>query len=704
MAQPPKTSLSARAKLDDAFGDLAVAVANVFFDDPEGIKAYRASQTPARLRKATKTTKPAEPLDLWKLEGGAAVALLPTPEEKTLALIVESDDFRAMVGLYYDPDSDEPASTRVMAFEGNEKSALKCARAWRRDFEDEAKGDDLFDEIEPDSLSGLTDLLFSMRADRVLTPRPDASKKLHAIATRAAARLRRKGELDLSESDMDYLRKYPTSLMSTLEGYVAACNAKPRDEGLVSAWQPMLMSQLAFVQPEYEDGADWAVALIQSYEARIIALANAKTIAVADWYVLPTTLVQARIPISEDAKIAFGEAGAALAPPAERGGDMPALMRDMIEKLSADAGDAFTLVSILQEVSGPLPAEARAYMVHELALAPYAIGRDAVPLLLLDSAPEVRQAAAAALEQIAVPETLSPDSLRRIIAVRNWIPTEERPMVDRAIRKAREKGVAIASWPVGTAVRTAATLIDGVSAQSVLAYSPSGRSGFLAMVLLKRAVRDTTCVTDEKRKEIKHNLEFLAQNAHGTEVSRAYVDTVVQHAIASGLAEGIVPPAGLLQIAECIGASDWKDRRLDVAAEIAELFGRLDAGDRSDARIAASLRRSNGWSHYEEIFGSWFEDVSDMPDLLAKAPKRKGAATVQFVLDEVIEKLRGRWTENLLLLALWARAAKDIEIQTRWKDFLILAHCMSSGWKLADIPLMRTAAETTLAMSPRRRH
>jgi hypothetical protein len=704
MARPPKTSLSARAKLDDALGDLAVAVANAFFDDPEGTKAFRASQTPARLRKAAKSTKPSEALDFWELEEGGSVALLPTAEAKTLAFMAEHDDFRATVALYYDPDSDEPPSTRIVAFEGNAKNALKHARAWKVDFEEDGLGGELFDGVGTDSLSDLTDLAYSMRADRVLTPWPDAAKKLHGMASRAAARLRRKGACDLSNADMDFLRKYPGSLLLTLEGYVAACTAEPRDEELVSAWQPMLMSQLAFVQPEHEDGSDWAMELIQSYEARIIALAEAKTIAVGDWYVLPTTLVQARIAISEDAKIAFGEAGAALAPPAERGGDMPALMRIMIEKLSADAGDAFTLVSILQEVSGPLPADARAYMTHELALAPHAVARDAVPLLLLDRAPEVRQAAAAALEQIAMPETLSPDSLRRIIAVRNWIPTEERPAVDRAIRKAREKGVAIAPWPAGTAVATAATLIDGVSAQSLLAYSPSGRTGLLAMVLLKRAVRDTSCVTDEKRKEIKHNLEFLAQNAHGTAVARDYVDTAVQHAIASGLAEGIVPPAGLLQIAECICATDWKDRRLDVAAEIADLFGRLDAGDRSDARIAASLRRSNGWCHYEEVFGSWFEDVSDIPDLMAKAPKRKGAMTVQFVLDEVIEKLRGRWTENLLLLALWARAAKDVEIQTRWKDFLILAHCMSSGWKLGDIPLMRTAAETTLAMSPGRRH
>ena len=73
--------------------------------------------------------------------------------------------------------------------------------------------------------------------------------------------------------------------------------------------------------------------------------------------------------------------------------------------------------------------------------------RDAVPLLLLDDDSAVRTAAARALEQIAHPDTLSPDSLRRAIAVRNWIPAADRPPLDAAIRKARLAGVETGAWP-----------------------------------------------------------------------------------------------------------------------------------------------------------------------------------------------------------------------------------------------------------------
>ena len=68
--------------------------------------------------------------------------------------------------------------------------------------------------------------------------------------------------------------------------------------------------------------------------------------------------------------------------------------------------------------------------------------REAVPLLLLDPEPAVRQAAAAVLEQIAVPEAISPVMLRRTLLIRNWAPEGEREAIDRLIRRARAEGVA----------------------------------------------------------------------------------------------------------------------------------------------------------------------------------------------------------------------------------------------------------------------
>ena len=72
--------------------------------------------------------------------------------------------------------------------------------------------------------------------------------------------------------------------------------------------------------------------------------------------------------------------------------------------------------------------------------------REAVPLLLLDPEPMVRQAAAAVLEQVASPETFSPVMLRRTLLIRNWVPEAEREAIDRLARKMRVKGVTCAQW------------------------------------------------------------------------------------------------------------------------------------------------------------------------------------------------------------------------------------------------------------------
>ena len=50
------------------------------------------------------------------------------------------------------------------------------------------------------------------------------------------------------------------------------------------------------------------------------------------------------------------------------------------------------------------------------------------------------------------------------------------------------------------------------------------------------------------------------------------------------------PQASTVEIAEMIGAADWKDRGLDVAAETERLFDGLGASLQSHGAIAASLR------------------------------------------------------------------------------------------------------------------
>lgn len=690
MAKRAPTSKPSRHQLDDALAALATAIVGEFLLDPEGVAAYRATQTRAAKRKAEKTM-PA-PLQTFDMSDGGTIMLLSTPLKNHFVAMLNHGAFAAVVGVNYDLDDDGPAPAAVMAFDGNVARAFKQVRRWIGEMDDDLGEDGPFGGLAPDDLASM--FMDSVPPKRQALP-ANAAARVRAIADSIVALLRKKQRVEPNAADMAWMDKHPDCLGTIVDLYVAACTTNQRDDALIASAQAMLGIQLEFIRYQVDRGWDWATDLVKAYEQRILALAEAKTLPVEDWSFLPGTFSHAKLPVSPETAEAFAMAGASISP-AVAPKALPGMMRDVIGNMAAEIGDPFELLDAVMEVTAGAPPIMRAYIVHELALASNLVAREAVPPMLLDPEAEVRQAAAAALEQTAVPDTMTPVSLRRIIAMRNWLPVGERSAVDRVIRKAREKGVAIAPWPPGEDVSIVASMIDGVGAQSLLIGSRTGRMGLFAMVLLKNGVTDTTCMPDEPRREIKRNFDLMRHTAPAVEVDRGFVDAAVQHAIAANLAGGTVPPAGLLNIAERIGAPDWKDRALDVAEETVGLFASLTDQERTETAIAASLRRSETWTRGNDMFATWFEDGKAIADLVASVPRRDNAKALRLVLDEGLEKLRGAWAERLFLLTLWARATSEKPHQSRWKDFLILAHCLSSGRKLADIPLMRTAAQRTI--------
>lgn len=706
MARRVRGLKSPRAWLDDALGELACDVVGEFLLDPDAIAAYRASRSRLQRRK---TSPPGviKPLLTWHKEDGGIVTVLSAPVPYEFAVTAEHPKFRASVAIAYDVDTDEFAEPVVVSFEGEVGTAGKCVRGWIDELDIEVDRSNPFGlpmVEKPPPAVGEPRLSAADREAPVGLP-DNAAAKVRAIATRAAAKLLRTERYEPAPSDLDWMGRHPHSLPVILESYVAVCVARPRDEPLIAVHQQMLLSVLEFICYQLERGRDWAATLVASYEARIIALANEKIIRNEDWFFLPTSFARAGIPISDDAAAAFVLAGVEIAPQLPPG-DLSGMMRDMVDRLSSDVGNPFALCAAVQELSAALPPMARADIVRELARSTNPVAREAVPLLLLANDPAIRNGAVTALEEIATPGSMAPASLRRTIIIRNWIPQADRPAVDRVIRTAREKGVAIAPWPrdqkTGPAsIMITASMIDGVDAQSIVVTSRFGRTGLCGLILLKGGVRDITCSPAEKLKNINENVALLRETAQAVEVDRACLDLLVQHAIATGLARGVLPHASLLDIAERISASDWKDRAVDPTEETARLFASLEPEERAEAAIAASLRRSEAWTRKDDVFDTWYEDDAAALALVARAKNRDVAEVIQLVLDEVMEKQRGLWAERALLMALWARSAKDMACHARWKDYLILAHCLSSGRALADIPLMRTAAEMTLEVARR---
>ena len=145
--------------------------------------------------------------------------------------------------------------------------------------------------------------------------------------------------------------------------------------------------------------------------------------------------------------------------------EIPQQFRRLVDEIGVAADNPFMVVEGLAETSMLMPAELRVYMTHELGLSPHAVLREGVPLCCSTREPTVRQAAAAVLEQVASPETISPVMLRRTLLIRNWVPQAEREAIDRLTRKMRVKGVTCAQWMPPSALAIHSSLVDGIGAR-----------------------------------------------------------------------------------------------------------------------------------------------------------------------------------------------------------------------------------------------
>src|SRR5215813_7915870 len=196
--------------------------------------------------------------------------------------------------------------------------------------------------------------------------------------------------------------------------------------------------------------------------------------------------------------------------------------------------------------------------------------RGAAVLLLLDPDRVVRRAVAGALATVA--SSLSPTEVRRLVAMRNWRPENERAEVDGIVRKARAAGVDCAQWEAGSTETILATAIDGAATQGFLLVSPVGRKKRISSILTKGGVADAWSGEPESPRRIEAALTDSGMDAPMLAVSRSYLDRVLSHQLALSVERGVAAPLGLLQVAETLGSVDWQPARMDFGETLARLI------------------------------------------------------------------------------------------------------------------------------------
>ena len=641
--------------------------------------------------------------------------LVAQPYANVFSLNVTHAQFTADLNVTYDIDLAELESAFIADFQGNVATAITEARFWADELTDfglddldieeaELEGmmadfgseDDDDDEEEPDQLPGAP-------------PKDTWANREHVgqMARDLSRNVRDDEPLELPEDDQDWLEATPQSLGSILEINVDAASAKPRDDKLIAASLAILTHQLELIRYRAERGHQWASKMLDDYQEGVRDLAEAKVLDNhEDLFAMVAALGHAKVPIKPELSEALMGSGPELpeSVPPEQALDLA--VRPLIDELARSVTSPFEVMEAMSETAAVTPPALRCFMAHELALSPHAIMRDAVPLMLLDADAEVRRAAALALDQIAVPETLSPVSLRRAIALRNWIPEADRAPLDQAIRKARVKGVQPAQWEQAAELAQRASAIDGSGAQSMLFASRTGRSGLFAGLLLKQGfgIRDAWCNRDMPRREIASMVAEVQRKVVVPEVERSYIDIAVQHGIALGVAANNLPDPALLEIAEAVNGTDWKDRRIDPDAETERLFAELPAAQRNAGAVTASLQRCAGWMRNDALWDSWFEDDAEVRQAIAAARQLDVTAAAQGLLEDVLDRRRNEWAERFVLTALWAQAVKAGQPPplgsgsraATWRDLVVLAHEVLSARPLCEIPVMAEIAERTV--------
>ena len=384
-----------------------------------------------------------------------------------------------------------------------------------------------------------------------------------------------------------YCASYPEEVFAAFAGVARHLPPGGKDEALAVGYLFLLQRLLEHLRYRVDRGYEDAAKLIADFQAEIVAQVDAGNVDGRILALVGGALHQAKI----QAAPGFAAASARQAVDGDEDAALPTDIRVALAGIvEACGGDPFLAVGALTESTHSLPTEARGALAGALAVAGGPEGRGAAVLFLLDPNSIVRRAVAGALAQVAA--SLTPTELRRLIAMRNWRPENERAEVDAIIRKARAEGIDCAPSDKGSMESIVATVIDGAMAQGFLLISPAGRKKRLSSILTKAGIADAFCGEPETRRQIEMSLAAAGMGAPTLPVSRSYLDRSVAHQLALTIEKGEAPPFGLLQVAETIGGADWQPARLTVSETLAELMAEIPKEMCEPSALASVLDRN----------------------------------------------------------------------------------------------------------------
>jgi hypothetical protein len=506
------------------------------------------------------------------------------------------------------------------------------------------------------------------------------------------------GELDeeepgfACEAGRRLVAEQPAALLELVDLVAAEGRKKQPREELLTGWLYLFAEGLTLLRYAVDQRSDPAIELVDRVRGKLLRLGAAKKTPSELLMLMVRAFAAARLDPGAELREMMGSLSGHLAAQAGEEAD-PANLGAAVEALIEQVGDdAFAIHDQIREIVDVLPSDHRQAMGEGLLHAGPRAAREAAIGWLLDAAPEVRQAIAAALEE-APPGLVSGTMLRRAIAIRNWLPEAERPALDRAIRACRRKGVNCASWAKPKLRGLWASGIDGAGAQTLFLHVEEGRRHAVASVLFKQGagVDDAWTKQDMRRPEVT---EFLGEIEEGLEtfpIQRGDAITHIAHFLATNVAVGRMPPFRLLEVLETAGLGELQPAALPLDRLIETVAADLGGGALSPAAVAESLARSRNLPQEFEFLETWIEDDPQIERLLpgGRRQQRKRAA---LVCEVVLPRHAPKWAERMAWVAFVLRRQPDLGAA---RAFLVSAAQIAAGRPLDEIPLMAQLAART---------
>lgn len=493
----------------------------------------------------------------------------------------------------------------------------------------------------------------------------------------------------------DFMERSPDAIPGVIDLVHREANRKKPNEALIGAYIYLFTAGLEEIRYKIEAGHEWAEALVDAVREQLLLLGQDDVIAPYLLMLLLNGFVEAKLAPGDELTELFGD----IARDAAEDQPAPTLSEigDLFESIVEQAGGSeFEVHAALASIGQTLPPEFRVSTLHLISTSDNPVLRDTTILYLLDEAPEVRRAVCQLIAEHASPSLVSPVALRRMVALRNWLPENERPHLDAAIKKSRSRNVECAPWPARRVEEIVVSNIDGAGAQSVFAVSKEARKSVIASLLVKQdfGVADAWCLRDQTKGDVKNFFGEIHAATESHRVHREYVDTLVAHYLAVGQKNGRVPVAGLLDFVESTGVETWQPAELAVDDLLSLLEQDIEPARIDQAAVSEVIEGSGAWLEEFGFLESWFEQDAEVDRLLSKNPRARASSRINTIVKSVLEPRRAKWSERFLWTALWLKQQQDL--LSPWVDFFVVGRELQRGRPMTDIPVMRGIAEVTL--------